>query len=580
MRPEQRRRADRIGIVLSAVVVGVIALIAAFAGDTERIGAYWAHADFDSAGNAQVTEVIDYDFGSNRKHGLLRQIPDVAPSAPFTVESPSAPDQFQLLPWWQGTEVRVGDPFSTISNRHRYELTYPHTGLVIGDRVGWNAIGDGWSVPISEIEIHVSADRELLNPTCDTGRVGDAGGCTVSIAEPGHLVVVHDKVSPGEFLTVYATLGGPAPPTAVTAPRGTAPDPGSGWKTPALLAGLAALLGATLLSPFIRRAGREWMWAGGAADAAFGPTDDAGIPRRRVDHDELREMATIEFEAPRDMSAAFGGVVHLERVHEDHMIAWLLEAAVREEITFDPQEAHPKIERGTAAPNPTVAKVLDKMFGGSSTVNLEEYNPIFVDGWQELNSQLDSWRESSGLWDAAGRRSRHRAIGLGILAFVIGVALTTAGAAMANRNGSGWYAVVAVGGGIAGLGIAAMLRSWELRVRTAQGSGAWIQIESFRRFLHDSEAQHVERAAEMGLLRQYTAWAVALGEVDRWENAVRDAASQPGSPIQSYQHTNFVMAAPMIARAVSTASTAPSSSGSGGGGGAGGGGGGGGGGSW
>ena len=101
------------------------------------------------------------------------------------------------------------------------------------------------------------------------------------------------------------------------------------------------------------------------------------------------------------------------------------------------------------------------------------------------------------------------------------------------------------------------------------------------RFLHDSEAQHVERAAEMGLLRQYTAWAVALGEVDRWEKAVEAAAAQPGSTLGTSRHTNFAMTAPMIARAVSTASTAPSSSGGGGGGGgAGGGGGGGGGGSW
>jgi uncharacterized membrane protein len=84
----------------------------------------------------------------------------------------------------------------------------------------------------------------------------------------------------------------------------------------------------------------------------------------------------------------------------------------------------------------------------------------------------------------------------------------------------------------------------------------------------------------MGLLRQYTAWAVALGEVDRWEKAVEAAAAQPGSTLDGYQHTNFALAAPMIAQAVSTASTAPSSSGGGGGGGAGGGGGGGGGGSW
>jgi hypothetical protein len=580
MRPEARRRLDRTWLALGAVALGGVAIAAAFIGDTERIGAYWAHAEIDAVGNARVIEVIDYDFGSNQRHGLLRQLPDVPTTATFTVESPTAPDQFQVLSWWRGTELRVGDPLSTISNRHRYTLTYPHTGLVNNGRVGWNAVGDGWTVPIGDVEIHLTADRELNDVECDTGTTGTIGGCTADVVGPGHVVVHHDKVEPGEFLTVWANLGGPTAVEAVAAPTGSAPDPGAGWKAPPVIGALSALLGAALLSPLIRRAGREWMWEGGTVDAAFGP-DDPAAPQRRVDHTELREMTTIEFEPPRDLSASVGGVVHLERVHDDHKMAWLLEAAIREEIVLDPQEKHPTISRGSTAPNATVGKVLDSMFGGSSVINLEKYDPTFTSGWKKLGSELEAWRRSSGLWDDAGRRRRGRALGFGFVAALGGAALLALGAAMSNRTGVGWYPLIALGGGLAGFGIAGVVRSWELRVRTAAGSGAWIRIESFRRFLHDSEADHVERAAEMGLLRQYTAWAVALGEVDRWEHAVREAAARPDSQLGSYRHTDFVLAAPMIARAVSTASTAPSSSGGGGGGGgAGGGGGGGGGGSW
>ena len=320
MRPEQRRRLDRFLLVLGALCLGGIALGAAFVGDTERIGAYWTHADIDGSGTARVVEVIDYDFGSNRRHGMLRQLPDVPTTAGFTVTSPSAPDQFAVLPWWFGTELRIGDPLSTISNRHRYTITYPHTGLVQGTRVGWNAVGDGWTVPIGDVEVHLTADRALDDVTCDTGTTGETGGCTAELVGPGHVVVRHDTVDPGEFLTVYATLGAPVDVVAVAPPTGAAPDPGSGWRTPPLIASLAALLGAAALSPLIRRAGREWMWAGGTVDAAFGP-DDEHAPQRRVDHSELRDMTTIEFEPPREMSAAVGGAVHLERVHDDHKMA-------------------------------------------------------------------------------------------------------------------------------------------------------------------------------------------------------------------------------------------------------------------
>jgi uncharacterized membrane protein len=135
-------------------------------------------------------------------------------------------------------------------------------------------------------------------------------------------------------------------------------------------------------------------------------------------------------------------------------------------------------------------------------------------------------------------------------------------------------ALGALGGGV---GWAALLRGWELKVRTPMGSGLWLRVESFRRFLHESEAYHAEEAAKRGVLREYTAWAVAVGEIDRWKHAVEASTVIPDSAGLGY-----VALAPALASSTSHASTAPSSSSSsgGGGGGAGGGGGGGGGGSW
>ena len=586
MRPTLRRRLDPFLLAIGAVAVGAGAVIAAFAGDTERIGAYWTHAHIDVVGTAQVTEVIDYDFGSNRKRGLLRQIPDVTPDTAFTVSSPTAPDQLQTFPWWSGVELRVGDPDVTISNRHRYTLAYPHTGLATVDTVAWNAIGDGWAVTVHDVEAHVTSARELLSPVCDTGRLGDRGGCTVEILEPGHIVVRHDAVEPGEVLTLTAGLGDPTTVRFPSSPLGAAPDPGTGWRTPGLLAALIAVGAAAIVSVLYRRLGREWIWDGGSVDAAFGPSAYVGpeAPQavRRADHSELVDMTTIEFESPRELSAALGGVVHVERVLDDHKTAWLLEAAIRDEIELDLDNPKPTIRRGSAEPNEAVGQVLDTMFGRSATIDLGKYNKKFSKGWEKLGTELERWHDTGGMWDERGRRRRNLAIGLGILGLVVGGAVMALGAAMANRNGDGWLPVVGVGAAIAGTGIASLIRSWELRIRTPDGSGAWIRIESFRRFLHESEADHVERAAEMGLLRQYTAWAVALGEVDRWEKAVDAAVRTPGSAAAGVPtHTRFVHFAPILASSVSTASTAPSSSGGGGGGGgAGGGGGGGGGGSW
>ena len=106
-------------------------------------------------------------------------------------------------------------------------------------------------------------------------------------------------------------------------------------------------------------------------------------------------------------------------------------------------------------------------------------------------------------------------------------------------------------------------------------SGLWIPVESFRRFLAQSEGHHAEEAARRGVLREYTAWAVAVGEVDRWSRAV----GAVGSAVADTDSLRYASLASSLSSATSSTSVAPSSSG-GGGGGVGGGGGGGGGGSW
>jgi uncharacterized membrane protein len=115
---------------------------------------------------------------------------------------------------------------------------------------------------------------------------------------------------------------------------------------------------------------------------------------------------------------------------------------------------------------------------------------------------------------------------------------------------------------LAGGGFAAALRAWELRVRTPKGSGVFLRVESFRRFLHESEASHAEDAANRGLLREYTAWAMAVGEIDHWKKAVGASTVIPQSA-----GLNYVLLAPLLISSTSHASTAPSSSGGGGGGG-------------
>src|SRR5262249_13198169 len=89
-----------------------------------------------------------------------------------------------------------------------------------------------------------------------------------------------------------------------------------------------------------------------------------------------------------------------------------------------------------------------------------------------------------------------------------------------GRPVPGGVALAAWGGLLAGAGLAALTRGWELRVRTPLGCELWLRVESFRRFLAGPQAHHVEEATKQGVLGEYSAWAVAVGEIDPWSRVV------------------------------------------------------------
>jgi Predicted membrane protein (DUF2207) len=83
---------------------------------------------------------------------------------------------------------------------------------------------------------------------------------------------------------------------------------------------------------------------------------------------------------------------------------------------------------------------------------------------------------------------------------------------------------------LAGVGMAALVRGWELRVRTPAGTALWLRVESFRRYLAQAGAQHADEAASRGVLQEYTAWAVAFGEENRWAEAAASSAAGAADP--------------------------------------------------
>jgi hypothetical protein len=595
MQTKSRRRLDRAIIGAGGLVVGVAAIGGALVGDVERVERLWTSAALARDGSAQVTEVIDYDFGAvaANKHGIFRVVPGLAVDDAITVSSDDAPDAVEVTRessgGGPGVRIRIGDPDTTVTGRHRYRIEYPLAGVAQGTTVDWEPVGLTWEVGIEEAEIHLVAPFELDSPTCFRGGAGSTDACEVRDVEPGHLVAIVEGLDAGEGVSIEARAGSDLaePPAAPAPPTSPPDDSGTGLLPPAGTAAAAALVAGGAASALVRRAGRERVSTGGAADAAWGGAAPPGATPAGevlVDADDLASLATTDFAPPEYLTPSQGGIVLTEEVRQEHKVAWLIQSAIDGALDIgsngDRSWEDMRLVR-TGPGTPEEAAVLDLAFAGSTEIELGTYDRNFATAWGHLEQQLRDWQESSQLWDPAGSARKIVVRVVGIVAAIAGLAATVGGGLLANRDGPAWLLLAAAGGVLAGAGLAAALRAWELRVRTPAGSAAWLRVESFRRFLAESEAFHASEAAKRGVLREYTAWAVAVGEIDRWQRAISAAAIPPQVSGVSYAY-----AAPFLLASTASTATAPTSSGGGGfgggfgGGSVGGGAGGGGGGSW
>jgi hypothetical protein len=234
-------------VVLAAF--GGVAAIAQTLANTERVTSMWVGAEIRADGSARITEVIDYDFGhSGASHGIYRDVP----GDPFVGDDVRVSMDGHKVPWEdtygdyyrdetgrqdQADRLKVGDAGRLVSGVHRYRIQYTLPEVVKGGRLAWDAVGTGWKVDRSDVEIHVVGVHDFTGLRCRHGSWDRGQPCTAEQREPGHLVVELGKLKGSEGLTLYGhrrenqgrRCGGPARGTLRQGGRYDTPAPDAGW---------------------------------------------------------------------------------------------------------------------------------------------------------------------------------------------------------------------------------------------------------------------------------------------------------------------------------------------------------------
>jgi hypothetical protein len=562
------------GILIAGIVGGAGAAWATYSSyRDEVIREYQVDATLDGD-TVSMVETIDYDFGSNARRGIFREVDlgilDESGRVEIrntTAATESANDELKVTDDLLTATLRVGDPDITHRGLHRYQLGYDLVGVPDPQTTGrfvLVAIGDRWEVPIEDVTVRFAPDFEPGDVQCSQGSSRGFDPCEVSV-DDGVISATAPRIASGEGLVLEVEAGSARTPAVLDPPSLQLDGTSNRWLGATVAVGAVAAgagaLGSLLAGRWVRRAGADLSGAlSNPSEAAYA----TGTEGERISDSEAIEHVTVQFAPPEGLTPPQGAIVERERVDDAAKTAWLAQAVIDGWIDLEGDSDKPTMvhtERADRDPAHMPAP-LAAAFNGRREVELGQYDQAFASGWGAIDGQLEAWRRSSGLWDEARARRNHATagalLGLGVLSVaVVGIALI---AGLGRVVPAALLATV-VAGLFLGAGVRAMAGAPTLAVRTPAGFGLWLRTEGFRRFLAESEGQHARWAADHGLLREYSAWAVALGELDRWNRATAQAGIAPTDPALATTAA-FVG----LSHSARTTSVKPSSSGSGGGG--------------
>jgi len=224
----ERPAAIAAGLAARSAVVATAAVPAlaapprpAAARGAEQISRYFVRIAIRRDGSVLVTEQILYDFGGDRRHGILRDIPVLSPYslrynrylrvAVRSVTSDTGDVPYSVSTTGGSVVIKAGDPHRVVTGMHEYWLDYLVRGgmSIVGgrDELRWNAIGDQWAIPISNVRVVVISPTTTVGVNCWAGIHGSTTRCGLATTSAaGSAVFVQRRLSPYEGLTVAVDL--------------------------------------------------------------------------------------------------------------------------------------------------------------------------------------------------------------------------------------------------------------------------------------------------------------------------------------------------------------------------------------
>jgi uncharacterized membrane protein YgcG len=543
-----RRLFAVMGLLVGALVLLAPVRVAAAQGSGERVVSFDVEMTVAADGSVEFVERIDYDFGSNERRGIYRDIRNTLrfdddydrtyALEVHSVESPDAPDEFVVIAGDDAGDqrIRIGDPNVTVTGRHLYEIRYRLSGVLNAfdpepDELYWNVTGDDWDVPIERTSAVVRVPTAVAGVRCFAGRATDAPCDRSEVgADPTTATFEHGLLSPGEEVTVVVQIedvdGATAEPAPLLVDADRPYDWSDGFEVNPLTvggAGALTLLAGGLIARSQFRVGRDRRAVGSPTDRAFAEAGDAQEPV------PLFEGHTdpVEFVPPDGIRPGQLGLLRDEVAHTSDVSATIIDLAVRgyiriEEITDDDGDVDdyrfvrlPK----TGGLLSYEGYLLTEIFEAGPEVELSSLKNKFAKSLAAVKDQMYVDAVARGWFERRPDRVRLQWFLIGVAVTVVGIGVTVL---LGRFTRVGLLGIPVIVAGVA-LAIGA---KWMPR-RTAVGHGVYRRIVGFQDFVENSEKHRAQWAERKHLFTEYLPYAIAFGATTQWARTLESLGAPP-----------------------------------------------------
>lgn len=480
----------------------------------EEIAGFHTEMLISPDGSMAIQEDIEYDFGNDFKHGIIREIPykyRVGMKTYSLRMRLNRATNFSGVPYNEKVSrdqgrfiVKIGDPDKVVNGVKNYRIDYTVDGAVSffkdHDEIYWNVTGNEWTVPIGRAGAKVYLDQGVpkgVTAKCYTGVYGSkAEECNFSITRTGMEFHSLTDFRPGEGLSIV-----------IGVPKGY-------FKEPSTITRASWFISDNwfFASPFLTLFLLSYVWYSMGRDP------------------EGKGVVAVRYEPPGDITPAEAGTLMDESADILDITSTVIDLAVRGFLKIEETEStkfiffsdrdYKLIKLRDPSENELKEhenKVLSGLFGsGRNRVMVSELKDNFYKVLPPIKKALYRQLISSRYFPSNPENIRgiFKWIGIGII--VASVFLFQ-------------FWAVKLSMGLSGLLV--LLFSRFMPRRTRKGAIAKQALLGFREFIDRAEKDRIEKLArdDPTLFDRVLPYALVFGLGDRWADAFKDMYKSPPS---------------------------------------------------